>query len=633
VDVVGGSNADGTGIQAFDCNGSAGQQWLLDADGSLHAVGKCLDIVGGRTAAGVPVQLWTCNGSAGQQWVYQRSASGAQFANPKSGKCLNAQSVFGTPNGTPFALWECNDGTSQRFTFAALAMALAPSTTGGVYSWDCLTGSSVPGPLQGCGADAKPSADPLSINVRQVAVSTGGATRGSINITSQLVTNPHDYNFNSVDIWAPPIASAAVLADGTVLTWGDSNAQSELGDGTTAAHATPRPVPDLAGTTQVALGHHFGVALKFDGTVWTWGSYPIPGDVKPRQVPALTGVVQVAARMEAAYALRNDGTVWEFAGREPVKVDGLEGIIQVAAGGNHALALRQDDTVWGWGDNKAGQSGDYDDEVRRLKVRPILGLPTPVTKIVAGLTQSMAIAGPNSTVYEWGDYDVFQGPHPDRRVDLETHPPNPAVLSRPGVPGSYVYYRNHTGVFDRDPPHITVRQVSLPAPAVDISAAFEAWGALLRDGSVWTWTPTWPGQADFRLGPYQQTGMTFIKGAPWNTQEVLNPSLTQLVLAGGAGWGNQDCHSSGNIGCTVVRPMAIGMPTAPAPDMRGMDVNAALAALPGTGFLPGDVSNTTDLPPCGRYLQVLQQYPNAGRRIPVLSHINLVISTNPFPCP
>jgi alpha-tubulin suppressor-like RCC1 family protein len=64
--------------------------------------------------------------------------------------------------------------------------------------------------------------------------------------------------------------SAALLANGTVATWG-SNEKGEIGDGTTTERDSPVVVPGMTGVIQVATGAGFSLALRSDGTVWAWG--------------------------------------------------------------------------------------------------------------------------------------------------------------------------------------------------------------------------------------------------------------------------------------------------------------------------------------------------------------------------
>jgi alpha-tubulin suppressor-like RCC1 family protein len=73
----------------------------------------------------------------------------------------------------------------------------------------------------------------------------------------------------------PPVGSGPALAagPGTPWTWG-SNGFGELGDGTTANHVTAAPVVGFAAADAVELGggREHVLALRADGTVWTWGS-------------------------------------------------------------------------------------------------------------------------------------------------------------------------------------------------------------------------------------------------------------------------------------------------------------------------------------------------------------------------
>src|ERR1700745_2029564 len=65
--------------------------------------------------------------------------------------------------------------------------------------------------------------------------------------------------------------TVAIKADGTVWSWG-MNMWGGLGDGTTVNHMAPTQLIGLVGTiTQVAAGYGFSLALKSDGDVWGLG--------------------------------------------------------------------------------------------------------------------------------------------------------------------------------------------------------------------------------------------------------------------------------------------------------------------------------------------------------------------------
>ncbi|WP_410589333.1 lectin [Amycolatopsis sp. lyj-23] len=113
LDDAGGSSANGTHAQIYDCNNTAAQRWTVPGDGTVMLFGKCLDISAGGTADNTPVQLWDCNLGNGQQWVSQ-PGTGA-LRNPASGRCLDDPGGT-TANGTQLVIWDCTGAANQRWT-------------------------------------------------------------------------------------------------------------------------------------------------------------------------------------------------------------------------------------------------------------------------------------------------------------------------------------------------------------------------------------------------------------------------------------------------------------------------------------------------------------------------------------
>ncbi|WP_410589363.1 RICIN domain-containing protein [Amycolatopsis sp. lyj-23] len=111
LDVNAGSNADGTAVQMWGCNGTAAQSWKVNSDGTLRALGKCLDVAGYGTANGTPVTLWDCTGGDNQQWQPYNGG----YRNPLSGRCLDDPGSSST-DGTRVALWDCNGTAGQRWS-------------------------------------------------------------------------------------------------------------------------------------------------------------------------------------------------------------------------------------------------------------------------------------------------------------------------------------------------------------------------------------------------------------------------------------------------------------------------------------------------------------------------------------
>ncbi|HEX6699542.1 MAG TPA: RHS repeat-associated core domain-containing protein [Gaiellaceae bacterium] len=220
--------------------------------------------------------------------------------------------------------------------------------------------------------------------------------------------------------------SLALRSDGTVATWG-YNGAGELGDGTVTTRTTPVTVQGLSGVVAIAggglpsfAGH--SVALKSDGTVWTWG-YDKHGQLgigstssttTPQKV-ALTGVTAIAASGDNTYALKSDGTVWAWGddgygqlgntsvrgsqSTTPVQV-AISGVAAIAAGGTHALALKKDGTVWGWGNNNTGELGDGG-ACGKTCTTPVQISLSNVAVLAAGYVHSLAALS-DGTVKAWG---------------------------------------------------------------------------------------------------------------------------------------------------------------------------------------------------------------------------------------
>ena len=218
--------------------------------------------------------------------------------------------------------------------------------------------------------------------------------------------------------------SLVVCSDGTVKTFGE-NDTGQLGDGGNTDQSSPIS-PGLSDCIAVSGGgdqlEAHSMALKSDGTVWSWGSNLYGGlgnggttsNSTPAQVSSLSGITAISAGGWHSTALRNDGTVWTWGWNAdgqlgdgsttdrtvPFQVGGLSGVTSVKAGTYHVLALRNDGTVWAWGDNEYGQIGigtTVTDQTTPIQVSGLSG----VIKIATGRFFSLALKS-DGTVWTWG---------------------------------------------------------------------------------------------------------------------------------------------------------------------------------------------------------------------------------------
>ncbi len=202
---------------------------------------------------------------------------------------------------------------------------------------------------------------------------------------------------NVVAVAAGSDHSLALLADGTVLSWG-SNSSGQLGNGdpagpgkcgTTSCRKSPAPIPGLANVVAIGAAQSGSLALLADGTVMAWGENGAgeTGDgvgsaggcecvPSPRPVPGISGAVAISAGTLGGTALLANGMVlaWGFNGDgelgigtttgnpgceclPPVTVPGLGPARDIASGGRHSVALTQAPMVAAWGTNFAGELG------------------------------------------------------------------------------------------------------------------------------------------------------------------------------------------------------------------------------------------------------------------------------------
>src|SRR5436190_13725561 len=114
--------------------------------------------------------------------------------------------------------------------------------------------------------------------------------------------------------------SHALKNDSTLWSWG-YNSEGQLGDGTNTDSNVPVLVSSLTGITAIASGDLHSLALKGDGTIWAWGfndwgqlgNGNYTDSNVPAQVSSLTGIKAIeGGGASYSIALKNDGTVWSW---------------------------------------------------------------------------------------------------------------------------------------------------------------------------------------------------------------------------------------------------------------------------------------------------------------------------------
>ena len=203
--------------------------------------------------------------------------------------------------------------------------------------------------------------------------------------------------------------TAAIKTDGTLWNWGYS-ASGQMGNGE-AGTSRCTPITTFAGGInwkQVSCGYDYTAAIKTDGTLWTWGmgSSGRLGDNQDgyRLTPVTTFLggtnwKQVSCGGYHTVAIKTDGTLWTWGSNDfgqlgddtsggskltPVTTFlGGTNWKQVACGDANTVAIKTDGTLWTWGSNAYGRVGD----------NTIINRLTPVTTFTGGTNWKQVSCG------------------------------------------------------------------------------------------------------------------------------------------------------------------------------------------------------------------------------------------------
>ena len=155
------------------------------------------------------------------------------------------------------------------------------------------------------------------------------------------VNSTSEYDINNAQIASGNLFELALKPDGTVWSWGN-NSYGQLGNGNIANEKISQPNQvlgvngegKLSNIKQISVGESFAIALTDDGKVLAWGQNTY-GQLGNNTTDS-SGV--------PVYVQDENGK-------------DIENIKQISAGSFHGLAVSNDGTVYSWGLNSYGQLG------------------------------------------------------------------------------------------------------------------------------------------------------------------------------------------------------------------------------------------------------------------------------------
>lgn len=372
-----------------------------------------------------------------------------------------------------------------------------------------------------------------------------------------------------VTVFDPPVAARPHL------TWGENSA-AQCGNGTSVFQLPPGSYTGLTNVAQAGGGRSYSVALRGDGTVYTWGwsndgemgnGFGFNDYVPSPQAIAVSNVIQVAAGKYHVLAIQRSGAVvgWGYNGYgalgDQTQLSRLVPsgttfpgcFVAVAAGDYYSLALRSDGTVWSCGYGGNGSLGIGGTNAVNTTPTQIPGL-TDVIAICTGSLSSYALKS-DGTVWAWG-YNAFgnlgNGTTNQSNVPvqvsgltniraIEASQYNAYAIRNSGE--VYAWGRGNLGGIGNgsaDDQYTPTLIPSLPTPKKIVSGDAGWAMALMQDGTVRAWGAN--------------TNNVLNTGAPDGSYQFSPQPVLGVSAVNNIGAGYVTAHVMGFLGTTAVEP-------------------------------------------------------------------------------
>ncbi len=220
--------------------------------------------------------------------------------------------------------------------------------------------------------------------------------------------------------------TGAIKTNGTLWMWGFNRFDGRLGLNNLTDIASPAQVGATTNWSTVELASSGTMALKTDGTLWSWGTgivvlIPYGQRSSPVQIGSNTNWSKISVGGSQSFGIKTDGTLWCWGGgggpqfgafgdnrggsasayntSSPKQVGTNTNWSLVNTSYHSSFAIKTDGTLWSWGKNTSGQLGQNNIIHRSSPVQ--VGENTNWSKLASGRDNTFAIKT-DGTLWAWG---------------------------------------------------------------------------------------------------------------------------------------------------------------------------------------------------------------------------------------
>ena len=242
------------------------------------------------------------------------------------------------------------------------------------------------------------------------------ATWRDIALGGNHMRSLHQYVVNEVS----SSHALGLRTDGTLWAWGE-NGSGQLGDASNDDRLSPVQIGTGTDWAAVAAGGTSSWGVKSNGTLWAWG-YNYDGRLGTGDKVSTNSPVQVGDDTDwesietgvvqgPVLALKTDGSLWTWTGNPygaapaPGQLGSETDWKEIDVGAGHYAAIKDNGSLWCWGSNNSGQVGDGTTTTRSDPVQ--VGTDTDWATVSAGVFATMAVKT-DGTLWAWGSNEHGQ---------------------------------------------------------------------------------------------------------------------------------------------------------------------------------------------------------------------------------